>query len=291
MNQMRISRNALWSLCSLLLLAGSAIAAAPAARPSQRLLQEMAASNDLRDFATSAMSRPGEGGIFYASYVANICGRDFEAIKAAGKAAIAKEVAPGASASTSRLALMADLPRRCSSFATGEASEMVRSLKDRAQTSGDPLVAAEQDLLAAWRSGRPELLRAAVGHLMQLDDPLLWTEHRLYSYVAQFDPEAKKATGLFLNGKVYTDADGLRYLEASTALELGFCKRGLPCGPDDVLQVVCASAGNCPQDRDAKAKDYLLANGGSEDNWKNVLALMTQIQAALASRNVAFFVR
>ena len=154
-----------------------------------------------------------------------------------------------------------------------------------------PLVAAEQNLIVAWRSGRPESMRAAVARLMQLDDPLLWTQHRLYHYVAQFDPEAKKSTGIFLNGKVYTQADRQTFLEVTTALELGFCDRNLPCALDDELKIVCAGGGDCADDRYKKAKNLVLANGGTEDNWKSVLVLVNQIEAALASRNVSFFVR
>jgi len=291
MNQMRELGNLIFGLCSALLMASTAIGADQSAQPSQRLLRELAASNNLRAFAVSVMGRPSEGGIYYASYVANICGRDFGPIAKAGNAAIAKEIASNATVSTSRLTMMTELPQRCAAFVAGEPREMLSSLKARAQTSGDPLVAAEQNLIAAWKSGRPDSVRAAVVQLMQLDDPLLWTQHRLYNYVAQFDSEAKKATGIYLNGKVYTQADGQKLLEVSTALELGFCKRDLPCALDDELKIVCAGGGDCAHDRYEKAKNSVLANGGTEDNWKSVLTLVNQIQAALASRNVSFFVR
>jgi hypothetical protein len=288
---MREFRNASLGLCSLVFLVGSAIGAGQAAAPSQRLLQELAGSNNLRAFAMSAMNRPAEGGIFYASYVADICGRDFASITKAGNAAVAKEIAANVTVSTSRLSMMSDLPQRCSAFVPGETTQMLNGLKSQAQSSSDPLVAAEKNLVAAWKSGRPDSMRAAVGRLMQLDDPLLWTRHRLYDYVAQSDPEAKRATGIFLNGKVYPANDGQRHLEVSIALDLGFCKRDLPCALDDELKMACASGGDCAQDRYEKARNYVLANGGTEANWKTVLTLVPQIQAALSAKNVSFFVR
>ena len=268
-----------------------AIGADQTAPPSRLLLQELSASKNLRAFAIRAMTRPSEGGIYYASYVVNLCGRDFGALAKAGNAAIVKEIASSGTVSATRLAMLADMPQRCSAFVAGEPQQMLMSLRARAQSSGDPLVAAEQNLIVAWRSGRPESMRAAVARLMQLDDPLLWTQHRLYHYVAQFDPEAKKSTGIFLNGKVYTQADRQTFLEVTTALELGFCDRNLPCALDDELKIVCAGGGDCADDRYKKAKNLVLANGGTEDNWKSVLVLVNQIEAALASRNVSFFVR
>jgi hypothetical protein len=289
---MKQVRNRLSSLCSaLLFLAGPAIGADQGAQISQRLQQELGASNNLRAFAMSAMHRPNEGGVFYALYVANVCGRNFPAITKAGNAAIAKEIASKGTISSSHLGMMTDLPQRCSEFIPGEAAQLHSDLKMRAESSGDPLVAARQALIAASKSGRAELLRAAVARLMELDDPLLWTDRRLYDYVAQFDPEARRVSGIFLNGKVYRSADGHRHLEVSTALELGFCKRDLPCAPDDELRVVCAVGGDCARDRYEKAKQYLPANGGTEDGWKATMTLVNQIQAALAAGNVSFFVR
>jgi hypothetical protein len=288
---MKQVRKTLLSLSISFLLAGAAIGADQVGQPSQRLQQEFAASNNLRAFAMSAMNRASEGGIYYASYVADICGRDFAAITRAGNAAVSKEIASKATVSASRLAMMADLPQRCSAFVAGEASELHGNLKARAQNGGDPLVAAQQELIAASKSGRPELLRSAVARLMQLDDSLLWSQHRLYDYVAQSDPEAKKVLGFFLNGKVYSEADGQKHLEAHTALELGFCKPNLPCALDEELRVVCAAGGDCASDRQEKAKQYLLDNGGTEQGWKNVQTLVSQIQTALARKNVSFFVR
>lgn len=288
---MRGFRNVLLGLCSFVFLVGSAIGAGQAAAPSQRLLQELAASNNLRAFAMSAMNRPAEGGVFYASYVANVCGRDFAVVTKAGNAAVAKEIASNGTVSTSRLSMISDLPQRCSAFIPGEAAQIVSVLKTRAQSSSDPLVTAEKNLLAAWKSGRPDSMRAAVGRLIELDDPLLWTQHRLYDYVAQFDPEAKSASGVFLNGKVYPANDGLRHLEVTIALDLGFCKRDLPCALDDELKMVCAIGEDCAQDRYEKARNYVLANRGTEATWKAVLTLVSQIRDALSTKNVSFFVR
>jgi hypothetical protein len=289
MNQLRMFLVGLWSALSF--VGSTAAPIHQAAPPSRNLQREFSTSSNLRAFALNAMNRPSEGGIFYALYAASICGRDFAAISRLGNARVAKEIASKATASSSRLTLVTNLGKRCSAFTVGEAGAMWRSLKARDRDSGDPLLAAEQQFIAAWKSRRPDMMRAAVARLMHLDDPLLWTEHRLNRYLAQFDPEANRTSGIFLLGKVYNHKDGLKTLEASIALDLGFCKKNLPCALDDELQVGCALGQDCAPDRDQNAKHYLFANGGTEENWRNVLALVSEVQVALGSRNVAIFVR
>jgi hypothetical protein len=262
-----------------------------AAAPSHNLQQELAASTNLRAFALKAMARPAEGGLYYASYVANSCSRDFSQISRVGNAAVAKEIASKSTVSSSRLSMMSDLPQRCGSFVPGEAAEMQAGLKERASRGGDPLVTAEAELIAAWKSGSRDRMRAAVQRLIEIDDPLLWTQHRLNHYVSQFDSEPKRRSAIFLDGKVYTESDGKKAVEANIALDLGFCKVDLPCALDDELLAACAGGGECAADREQRAKQYLFSNGGTEENWKNVVRLVSQIRAALDSQNVSFFIR
>lgn len=262
----------------------------PRERPSQSLLTEYATSNNLRGFALQAITRPGEGGVFYAKHAANICGRDYAAVTRAGAAALDRQIRSAGTVPGYQLAMMEDLPRRCAGFVPGETSAFLADLK-RFPLAEDPLLAAEEDVRDAARSGRPEAIRAAVLRAMVLDDPLLWTENRLYDAVAQSDPEARKVFGFYLNGVVYSEKDGLQHLEASTALDLGFCKPDLPCGLDDELRIVCATGGECAPDREAKARAFLLANGGAPEGWQRVIALAEQVRSAIANRNVGFFVR
>lgn len=278
-------------LAAAILPATLAAAAAVPERPSAQLLREFAAAQDLAAFARQALRRPAEGGHFYARYVASQCGRDFAAIARLGEAAVQKEIGLTGSVPAWRLELMQDLPRRCASFAPGEASSIVAGLKARSYDATDPLLVAERDLIAAARSRRPEALRPAVRRLMRIDDPLLWTDHRLYDSVAQADPEARSRLGLFLDGRVVSAADEPGYLEASTALDLGFCTPGLPCAADDLLRIVCASGGACASDRDRQAKDLYLASGGSEAGWRRVTALADRIREARRSGAVSMFVR
>jgi len=219
-----------------------------------------------------------------------LCGRDYAAIVNKGNTVVSKQIQATGTIPSWQLASVGDLPRRCSGFISGEAEALVNELK-RLPITSDPLWAADQDLRAAARSGRRQLIRSAMARAMEIDDPLLWTSQRLWDVVAQSDAEARKALGFFLGGVVYSESDGLKHLEAYTALELGFCKPDLPCALDDELRIICAAGGACSPDRDAKAKSFYLANGGSEDGWKNVLALVGQVRAALANKNVAFFVR
>ncbi|MES3001295.1 MAG: hypothetical protein V4787_11445 [Pseudomonadota bacterium] len=257
---------------------------------SQRLLREYATADNFRAFALQAKARPGEGGIFYANYVANLCGREYSVIAQRGNAAIAKHIDATGTIPSWQLAKIEYLPRRCSGFLAGEAHALVNELK-RVSVTSDPLLAAEKDLRTAARSGGRDQIRSAMARAMEIDDPLLWTSQRLWDVVAQSDTEAKKSLGFYLGGVVYSEKDGLKHLEAYTALELGFCKPDLPCALDDELSIICAIGGACAQDRDAKAKSLYLDNGGSEEGWKKVLTLVAQVRTALATRNVAFFVR
>jgi hypothetical protein len=94
-----------------------------------------------------------------------------------------------------------------------------------------------------------------------------------------------------LAGKVYAESDGLQHLEATTALELGFCKPGSLCAADDEVLLICAAGGDCARDRTEKAMAFYFANGGAEAGWKRTLELASQVRAAAATRNVGFFVR
>jgi hypothetical protein len=257
---------------------------------SRRLLQEYATTDNLRAFALQARTRPSEGGLFYANYIANICGRDYATIAQRGHAAVSKQIQATGTIPSWQLAKIADLSHRCSGFIAGEPEALFNELK-RAPVRSDPLFAAEQDLRAAARSGRRDQIQTAMARAMEIDDPFLWTSQRLWDVVAQSDAEAKKSLGFYVGGVVYSEKDGLKHLEAHTALELGFCKPDLPCALDDELRILCATGGACSQDRDAQAKTFYLDNGGSEEGWKNVLTLIGRVRTALANRNVAFFAR
>jgi hypothetical protein len=97
--------------------------------------------------------------------------------------------------------------------------------------------------------------------------------------------------GLYLDNKVHSADDVQSHHEAVAALELGFCKPGLPCALDDELLIVCAVGGDCARDRSDKARSMYMANGGSEDGWRRVLALVDRIQAAVRGADVGMFVR
>jgi hypothetical protein len=257
---------------------------------SARLNQEYAAAADLRAFAMEAKARPSEGGVFYARYAVDICGRDFASIKWLGDAAVAKEIKSTGTVASYRLALGASIVNRCSAFVPGEASALYQELA-AIPASYDPLVAAEKETLAAVHPRSPDLIRAAVARLIAVDDPLLWTHHRLFALLAQSDPEARSESGVFFGGVVYTAEPDGKLLEANSALELAFCRPGTACAKLDDLRLMCAAGGACASDLEAWQKNFYMANGGTGDGWKLVLALTQQIRDALASKNVAFFVR
>jgi hypothetical protein len=257
---------------------------------SARLNHEYAAADNLRAFAMQAKGRPSEGGVFYALYAADICGRDFNAIKRLGDAAMAKEIKASGTVASYRVALRDSLPSRCAAFVAGEADALVRELKV-APASYDPLLAAEQSLASAIQSQRPELIRPAVANVMAIDDSLLWTHHNLFALVAQSDPEARKVNGIYFGGVVYPPGPTTKNLEANSALELAFCRPGTACAQEDTLRLMCAAGGACAPDLETQQKNFYMANGGTEEGWKLVLAMTQQIRDALASKNVAFFVR
>lgn len=265
--------------------------AAQAVRPSARLLHELARSDDLKAFTATALTRPAEGGYFYAGYVVGtMCGRDWPAITSYGEAAVQQEIRAGRKVPAWRLGMMHDLPRRCSGFAPGETLATWAQIQSRPDLLDDPLLAAERELVDASRSRRPGALRAAVLRLMQIDDPLLWTARRLWDRVAQSDPRTRGRGGYFFDRKVYQGNDP-KFLEVALALEIGFCKPDLPCAPDDELRVACAIGGDCAPDRSAKSRRFYLANGGSEKGWPRVTVLVSRIREAVRTRNVATFVR
>jgi hypothetical protein len=268
----------------------SVAALAQIASPSVRLSQDYGAATDLRTFTMDAKSRVREGGVFYAKYVANLCSKDFNAIAERARTAVARQIQQTSTVESWRLTQVDALARRCAGFAPGEAQTLARELSGMPAAS-DPLANASNSLRAAAKTGRSDLIRAAMESAMAVDDSLLWTSDRLWDAVAQADPEARKRSGFYLGGKVYSESDGPQHLEAATALELGFCKPGSLCAADDEVLLICAAGGDCARDRTEKAKSFYFANGGTEEGWKRILALTAQVRAAIASRNVAFFVR
>jgi hypothetical protein len=257
---------------------------------SARLNQEYAAAADLRAFAMHAKARPSEGGMFYARYAVDICGRDFALIQRLGAAAMAKEIRATGTVASYRMTLGASIVNRCAAFVPGEADTLFRELA-ATPASHDPLVAADKEMVAAFHSRNPDLIRAAVAGLIAIDDPLLWTHHSLFALLAQSDPEARNESGVFFGGVVYTAEPDGKLLEANSALELAFCRPGTACAKLDDLRLMCAGGGACAPDLETRQKNFYMANGGTADRWKLVLALTQQIRDALASKNVVFFVR
>lgn len=272
--------------------AASSLQSLPAAGLTARLREQMSAAQDLRAFALSAKNRPGEGGYFYARYVANICGRDFTAIGALGAQAIAEKIRTTGTVSTEHLLNADDLPRRCAAFVADEATQIVQEMRSKEATGRDPLLAAERHAFDAFKSRDSQALRTAFEQLARINDPLLWTQHGLYNFIVSGDPEARKETGgFYFDGKVYTPAEESAYAETRLALDLGFCHENEPCELDFVSRIVCSSAGNCASDRYAFLKAQYLANGGDEAGWSRVLVLEKRVRAGVAAGAVSMFVR
>jgi hypothetical protein len=256
---------------------------------SARLNQELATADNLRAFAIQAKARPSEGGVFYARYVADTCGRDLVAIKRLGDVARSKEIEATGTVSSYRLALSDRFVRRCAAFVPGEASALSQDLW-AIPASYDPLTAADRGMLNAVFSRRGELIRAAVAKLMEIDDPLLWTHHRLFELMAQADPVARRVGGIYFGGVVY-GPDHAELKEAASALQLAFCRPGTACEKDDELGLICAVGGACAPDLETKEKNLYMANGGTVEGWQRALELAQQIREAVASKNVGFFLR
>jgi hypothetical protein len=260
--------------------------------PPPRLAEQLAATDDLHAFALQARNRTAEGGLFYAYYIASyVCARNRPGTRELGDAAVTKLRKARGNVDAWRIEIAGELARRCSGFPEGATSRLFQELQPRLRAD-DPVWKAERAIRAAFGTRNPEVMRAAVAHALELDDPLLWTADRVWEAVAQFDADPKKIGGVVFDGVRYTERHGMRASEARIALEQGFCTPSRYCSLDDDIRVLCAiGAPSCAKDRTAFAKNNYLANGGTEEGWKRVLVMIDQVRNAVATQNVNFFVR
>jgi hypothetical protein len=259
--------------------------------PSSALLGELSAAADLRAFALSALSRPAEGGHFYARYVAIACGLNFPAIRRMHDDSVAAKLSEHGTISPHQLAAGDNLPRRCASFVGDEVAQILEKVQAHDADGQDPLIAAERQARNALKSKDPAALRQAFAALQQVNDPLLWTQNSLPHTFAASDPEARKSGGIYFDGQVLTHDDPLSFLETRLALNLGFCIPELPCASDYQVQMSCLFDGHCVADRSEWMKAQYFAGGGTDAGWTRVIALQNRIRAALSSGNTSMFVR
>ena len=230
------------------------------------MAKELAGSGDFRAFALAAMKRPQEGGYFYARYVAGICGRDFALLGRYAAQAISNEVSQNSTIAASRLTAMESLARNCAGFTSGEASRLVADIEQASDRAADPLLSVESRALQAVQSRDLDQLRAAFAALARLNDPLLWSQKRLYELIVSSDPEAAKVSGgFYFDGKVYSPDDRAAYTETKFALQLGACRDGEACAIDHLVSFICAvGSGACASDRNAFVKSQYVASGGTQ---------------------------
>jgi len=75
------------------------------------------------------------------------------------------------------------------------------------------------------------------------------------------------------------------------ALALGACADKSPCSWKDQQMIACATVGRCYADQRAYLEAQLVELGRQPSEAGKILEMAEQVRRAVASRNVAFFVR
>lgn len=258
---------------------------------SARLQAELFQARDWRVFVLAAKQRPEEGGYYYAKYIANLCGGNRRALQAKAQESVADAVRTAGTVEPERLKVVEDLASRCASFIPGEAAQIWKELASKEADGRDPLVLAERRVLKLLApSSDPAMHREAATVLLANQDPLLWSQRQLLTHLMSEDPQARKAGGLFFEGKTYTAEDDAAP-DLAMAAWLTACGENVRCALDDIMVARCIAGHECA----GNARDYLrldyLANGGTADGYARILALEQRIRAAVLARSVASFVR
>jgi hypothetical protein len=235
------------------------------------------------------MTRPQEGGYFYARHAVDFCSRNLAVLKIRGDASVQSEIARTGTLGLDRAREADRLFALCGSFAPDEAAAMAADVRTRIQDGRDPLAAAEAFANEAILHPDAAKLRAAAARLLELADPLLLSNLEMLRRIASADPEARAQQGVVFDGQVVPLADGLRHSKAMLALELGACRPDAPCALDDDLRFACVSGGKCPADREVFVRDTMQAFGATQADFEEVLSMAQRVRQAVADRRVPFF--
>lgn len=262
--------------------------------PSAAMQAAFAAATDWRAFAISALQRPGEGGRYYASYAAGLCGRDMPQLKEIIDAQTAQGIATSSTVSAQRLAAVEKFFSRCAAFAPGETKEIWSKARDTA-VGIDPLMDARNRLLAATRRKDAAQFRQSALDTLRTADPLLLSHEALLPRLMIFDPASPGSAdkGFWFDGETYPLDDSLRTSELMLAMKLGPCRDGALCALDDEIDINCVTGNDasCQTDRSSYLKNLYIENGGNEQSFDNAMRLAARIRHAIETADVNAFVR
>jgi hypothetical protein len=259
---------------------------------SFRLRQDFLASRDWRSFALTAMSRPKEGGYFYASYVTGLCSRDVSALRDAANRAVSVSVASKGTVSTNMLQAVDRMVAACASFVPGEATDLHTTVKTTSANGQDPLVVATKAVTTALASGDRDNLRAAVSSLLATGDPLATSDAGILNRVMAANVGSDRKEGhLWFNGKVYGPDDTREYTAVLLASQVATCQQDAPCALDDQLVLACVGGGNCSTDHMEYVRDQIALAGTDAPTFERVASIAQRMRMALASGDVTAFVR
>lgn len=252
--------------------ASTVVAASP--MPSERILKAYNAAAGGRAFVFEAMNRPGEGGRYYASRLAQACSGVEELL-----ARTTTSDSSNGAMQKARADAEAQLRSRCGDFSEKELAELLAASADTSASSDGLIAASRAVSTSAWR-GTEEGRRATLDALLATGDPVLLDEIGLR--IAQY-PNAT----LIVEGKSYAISDPT----ALTAFYLAPCRIGLDCTArsDPLLAVHCFATGACYQDRNEKALKEMVS--GDSAKLQEAQKLASVIAEAVKRRDANAFMR
>jgi hypothetical protein len=259
---------------------------------SHELRKRLSAATDWRSFAFDAVNRPEEGGYFYATYVANLCGRDSAAIANEARTNADQVVRATGSISMERIEAVNKWSTLCASFTRAEVSDFLNALHARAADGRDPLLAARGEVSRLLRSTDRDALRNAVGALLATDDLLALAHENLIGRVMARSPEADRPGGAWFDGRLYAH-DTSEFSQLLMAIDLAMCDATAPCPLDDLMLISCTgSVGTCTNDRTEFIRGrYEDAGVDPSAEMPHVLDLTQRIRDAIARKDASAFVQ
>ena len=242
------------------------------------------AATDLRAFASWALERPREGGVFHAIRAVDECRRirneskDFEAD-------VRREIAQTGTVTARRRATVDRLVQRCASFTDDEFEHFgggVDVIRERGKD--DPLVRPILDFVEAWKSGDVDGRRRAFAAMLAAGDGMLLGDRTLYAKLVS--PAGDRRVVLWFEGR---ELEGAAQRDFERALPLAACAVAPSCERTFAIERRCAREGFCP---DGPIDDFLRDPATThlgEDSKGRALALMPRIRDALIRGDVDAF--
>jgi hypothetical protein len=257
---------------------------------SAKLRADFASAQSWRAFALEALARPKEGGYFYAIYAADLCSRDVRALSKEGEKSISSTVSTTGTVSSGLQDVVKKVSTRCADFSQGEAAELSRTTRKRAEDGTDPLMMAVDRLNASLRLKDRNNLETALAGLLATRDPLVLdgSENLRRAMSAGSDLD-KNGAVFYFEGVNYMTKREEEVGALIFAMRLATCTDNVPCALSDGMELDCITGGDCSMDRVAYVKKALAVAGPAQVSYQYVDDLRQKISAAIASNNVTAF--